>query len=163
MKNSSVASSGKDFQRGFALLEVMIGVLIFSFGLLGLAALQANMIKSTSEARYRAMASYIAQQKLGELWADPQNIATQLENGLDVSAMGLPEGQRTVVLYGVANGASTVGVEVSWRLRGNLESAAGGDNRQSRGLVAAMGQASPLIADGRGRFVTYASIGGATP
>ena len=55
-------------QQGAILLEALIAVLIFSFGLLALAGLQTVMIKNTDDAKYRAEATFIAQQKLGEIW-----------------------------------------------------------------------------------------------
>lgn len=84
-------------EQGFALLEVMIAILIFSFGLLGLVGLQANMIKQSTDARYRAVASYLAQEKLGEMWTKPAELknASLVENNFDVSGF-LPSGTRTV-------------------------------------------------------------------
>jgi type IV pilus assembly protein PilV len=82
-------------EQGFALLEVLISILIFSFGVLGIVGIQASMIKHTSDAKYRADASYIAQQRLGRMWSDPDNVLTYLENATDISGL-LPSGTRTV-------------------------------------------------------------------
>ncbi|MBS1142249.1 MAG: hypothetical protein H6R13_3702 [Proteobacteria bacterium] len=95
MTESGMPMKPNSSEQGFALLEVMIAILIFSFGLLGLVGLQANMIKQSTDARYRAVASYLAQQKLGEMWANPANVLTLLENSVDVSA-SLPAGTRSV-------------------------------------------------------------------
>lgn len=78
------------------LLEALIAILIFSFGVLGIVGLQASMVKSTSDAKYRSTASYIAQQRIGEMWADPANLPPEdLNQDIDVSAQ-LPEGIRRV-------------------------------------------------------------------
>ena len=63
-------------QQGVVLLEALIAILIFSLGILGLVGLQAGMVKGTSEAKYRAEASYVAQREIGRIWADPNNAAS---------------------------------------------------------------------------------------
>ncbi len=65
-------------QQGVILIEVMIAILIFSIGVLALVGLQATMIKNTAEAKYRSEASYIAQSRIGQIWADTSLAATVL-------------------------------------------------------------------------------------
>ncbi|HZH42875.1 MAG TPA: prepilin-type N-terminal cleavage/methylation domain-containing protein [Lysobacter sp.] len=48
--------------RGFSLIEVMIAVVVLSFGLLSLAGLQAELMRAGAEAKARANATAIAQQ-----------------------------------------------------------------------------------------------------
>jgi type IV pilus assembly protein PilV len=62
---------------------------------LALVGLQAAMVKNTSDSKYRADASFIAQQKIGMIWSDPVNAIAQLENNTDISSL-LPSGTRTV-------------------------------------------------------------------
>ena len=84
-------------QHGVVLLEALIAVLIFSLGVLGIVGLQATMIKSASDAKYRSEASYLAQQRIGEMWATPDNLAGFIENDADISATTtLPSATRTV-------------------------------------------------------------------
>lgn len=47
--------------RGFSLIEVMIAVVVLSFGLLALAALQASLFRAGAESKARANATAIAQ------------------------------------------------------------------------------------------------------
>jgi type IV pilus assembly protein PilV len=82
-------------QQGVIMIEVLVAILIFSIGVLAVVGLQATMIKSTADAKYRADASYIAQSRIGQMWADPQNLASYLETNTDVSSQ-LPGGTRTV-------------------------------------------------------------------
>ncbi|MEI7613152.1 MAG: prepilin-type cleavage/methylation domain-containing protein [Betaproteobacteria bacterium] len=82
-------------QQGIVLLESLIAILIFSFGVLAIVGLQASMIKSTSDAKYRSEASYIAQQRIGQMWTDPGNLSTYIETATDISTL-LPGGTRTV-------------------------------------------------------------------
>ncbi len=82
-------------QQGIVLLEALIAILIFSMGILALVGLQASMIKNTTGTKFRGDASYIAQQRIGLMWADPANAGTYVEANTDISAL-LPSGKRTV-------------------------------------------------------------------
>ena len=77
--SAKFARKGKSAQQGVVLLEALIAMLIFSMGVLALVGLQAAMIKNTSDSKYRAEASFIAQQRIGMIWADPANALTYLE------------------------------------------------------------------------------------
>lgn len=95
MKRSSSMQSSIPGEHGFALLEVLVSIVIFSFGVLGVLGVQASMVKHSSDAKYRSEASYIAQQRLGQMWANPANAVNYLESGTDISSQ-LPSGTRTV-------------------------------------------------------------------
>jgi type IV pilus assembly protein PilV len=101
-------------QKGMVLLEALIAILIFSMGILAIAGLQAAMVKNTSDARYRSDAAFIAQQRLGVMWADPDNLATYVEADTDISTL-LPDGKRTVTLPAVGGEVSVV---VTWQVPG---------------------------------------------
>lgn len=78
MKRYSVpAAPGMKKESGVALLEALIAMLIFSMGILALMGLQAVSIKQTADAKYRADAAFLANQIIGEMWADnPANLAS---------------------------------------------------------------------------------------
>jgi type IV pilus assembly protein PilV len=57
-------------QRGAFLLESLIGILIFSLGVLGIVGLQAQAIRFTNDAEYRAEAVYLANSLISQMWAD---------------------------------------------------------------------------------------------
>lgn len=84
-------------QNGAVLLESLIAVLLFSLGVLALVGLQSAMLKNTTDSKYRADAAFIAQQRLGLMWADPTNVNNYLEPspGTDISNL-LPNGRRIV-------------------------------------------------------------------
>lgn len=90
--------TGPYSQQGVVIIEAMIAILIFSIGVLGIIGMQANMVKNTTDSKYRADAGYIAQQTIGTMWSDIDPVAN-LDNyvvaGEDISAL-LPGGQRTV-------------------------------------------------------------------
>ncbi len=107
-------NSGKA-QRGAMLLEALIAIVIFSMGILALVGLQASMLSNTSNAKYRADASYVAQQRVGQMWADSDNAINYLENQTAVS--GLPNGKRTVTQPNL----NQFVVTVTWQAPGDSE------------------------------------------
>lgn len=62
-------------QGGALLLESMIAILLFSLGVLSLVGMQAMAVTSVSEAKYRTDASFLANQLIGQIWVDRDNIA----------------------------------------------------------------------------------------
>lgn len=89
-------STPKSSQHGVVLLEAMIAILIFSMGVLAIVGLQAAMIKNTADSKFRADASYIAQQEIGRIWVSGVNCANYVAPNPDISDL-LPNGRRTVV------------------------------------------------------------------
>ena len=57
-------------QAGGFLLEALVGILIFTLGVLGLMALQGRAIGYTSDAQYRGEAAYLANAYISKMWAD---------------------------------------------------------------------------------------------
>lgn len=57
-------------QEGVMLLEALIGILIFSLGVLALVAMQAVSVSTVSNARYRTEASFLANEILSQVWVD---------------------------------------------------------------------------------------------
>jgi type IV pilus assembly protein PilV len=107
-------------QKGVVLLEALIAILIFSIGILAIVGLQAAMIKNTSDNKYRSDASFIAQERIGQMWADPNNVANYFETDTSIADV-LPNGTRTVVAEPTGRGLVTV--TVTWQ-------APGGDQHQ---------------------------------
>ena len=101
-------------QGGVALLEALIAILVFSIGILGVIALQANMIQATGDAKFRGEASFIAQQRVGQIWADGDSAAALASQGvIDEAVPGLPGGLISVVRG--CNGSSwCFTITVSW-------------------------------------------------
>ncbi len=87
--------STKLSQKGAVLLEALIAILIFSMGILALVGLQAAMLQNTTDSKFRADASYLAQQQIGRIWADPANAATYVTSNTSLSPV-LPGGLLTI-------------------------------------------------------------------
>ncbi len=62
-------------QKGSALLESLIAMLLFSMGILAIVGLQAASIKNTASAKYRIDASMLANRIIGQMWVDNKNNA----------------------------------------------------------------------------------------
>lgn len=65
----------KGKQSGIALVEALIAILLFSFGILALVGLQALMQKNVTQSKLRGEASYLANQLIGQMWVDQANLA----------------------------------------------------------------------------------------
>lgn len=67
-------------QTGVMLLEVLIALLIFAFGILGLVGMQAVSVKLTGESKYRAEAAMFVDQLVNQMWADDRTNAALVAN-----------------------------------------------------------------------------------
>jgi len=62
-------------QDGAFLLEALIAILVFSFGVLGIVGLQARALKAVGDAQYRGEAAFYAETLAGRMWAhDPTDV-----------------------------------------------------------------------------------------
>ncbi|MGQ0545943.1 MAG: type IV pilus modification PilV family protein [Betaproteobacteria bacterium] len=79
-------------QQGVMLLEALIGILIFSIGILALIGMQATAMRATIDAKYRSEASFLANQVLGQMWvADKTNLAAFATSpGIPAACPGAP-------------------------------------------------------------------------
>lgn len=102
-------------QRGSVLLEGLIAVLIFSFGILAIVGLQAASTKAVTQAKSRVDAAFVANQRIGELWGDRDNLGAYAESKKEIDA--LPNGKRTTEING-----TTVTVTVEWKMPGDPSS-----------------------------------------
>lgn len=96
-------------QSGSVLLEGLISILIFSAGILAIIGLQAASMKNTTQAKTRIDASWIANQRIGQMWVDQANLANYAESETTVAE--LPNGKRTTVVAG-----NQVTVTVTWQM-----------------------------------------------
>ena len=60
-------------EAGVMLIEALIGILIFSIGILALLGMQGAAIKNTTDARYRSEAAFLATQIVGQMWLDDKD------------------------------------------------------------------------------------------
>jgi type IV pilus assembly protein PilV len=60
-------SSPRRRTRGFTMIEVLVSLLVASFGLMALVGLQATAVRLSTDARDRGAATFLADQLLGQL------------------------------------------------------------------------------------------------
>ncbi|WP_133126917.1 type IV pilus modification protein PilV [Legionella nagasakiensis] len=74
-------------QNGFSLIEVLISVIVLAIGLLGVAAIQLNMIRYNHSAQMRSIAISQANNMLDRMRANYSGVKTGLYNNLS----GIPD------------------------------------------------------------------------
>lgn len=109
-------------QGGIALIEALVGMLIFAFGVLGLVGLQASMTKAQTAARFRAEASNLASDLFALIESDHLTRLTLYSSAncanyvrcadwLRKAKDRLPGGDAATVIDGASG---TVTVTLSW-------------------------------------------------
>ena len=120
MKTTSRRSM-RNAQSGVMLLEALIGILIFSIGILAMVSMQAVSIKLATDSRDRAEASNLASELVGEMWLNRAALASYqytgsgtapaaLANWIAEVEASLPDAAATPPIVTV--GASPLGVSV---------------------------------------------------
>lgn len=111
MKYPAVSSR----QAGFALIEALISILLFSVGVLGIVALQAKALQFSVDSEDRSRAALFANQIVSQMWAqkstslDPA-IIRSWQAQISASSSGLPSGSGSI---SVDNGLATV--TITWK------------------------------------------------
>ena len=101
--------------RGFSLIEVLVVVVLFSFGLLGLVGLQARAMQVSVNAEDSQRAAMLANEMASTMWGantvnvDASVITPWQTRLADPTNRGLPNGTGTVVVNG-----NTARITVSW-------------------------------------------------
>lgn len=67
-------------QSGAFLLEVLIAILIFSVGILGIVGLQASAVTASTDAKYRSEASLLANKLIGQMWVSARSLGALQTN-----------------------------------------------------------------------------------
>lgn len=62
------------------LVEVLVGLMIFTIGVLGLVGVQAAMVRAQTSANFRAEAAQLASDLVGRMWVDTANVDAYLDN-----------------------------------------------------------------------------------
>lgn len=114
--HKQISSPPKSAQQGVVLVEAMIAILIFSMGVLAVVGLQAAMVKNTADSKYRADAGYIAQQRIGLMWSDPDNLPADGSNTVFAITDLLPGGSVSVTRAG-----AQFTVTVTWQQPGEAQ------------------------------------------
>ena len=97
-------------QKGATLLEALIGILIFSVGILALVGMQALAIKQMTDAKYRSDASFFANEIIGHMWGNRASLGSYAFNGTGTPPAALTGWVASIQngLPGVAGAANTL-------------------------------------------------------
>lgn len=88
-------------QQGVMLLEALIGILIFTIGILAMVAMQANAISNVSNAQYRSEASALADEIMSQI---------QIDRGSDLTLIGVDQ-------YALSGGTTSYAPLSNWLQR----------------------------------------------
>lgn len=121
-------------QAGSYLLEALIAMLIFAFGVLGLIGLLGSSIRVTNDARYRSEAANLAGAMIADMWTMTASQMDQqfgsggkkLEAWQKKAESLLPAAAANPIVVdlaqpGLSPESRTVVVTVSWQIPGNKE------------------------------------------
>ena len=95
---------------GVVLIEVMVALLIFMLGVLGMVGLLVSMTRATTDSKVRADAAYLASEMVGRLWSDTANLASY--DGSNCASTGLCKEWQSKVAARLPKGVGSVGVTV---------------------------------------------------
>jgi type IV pilus assembly protein PilV len=71
----------RSLQEGVMLLEALLGILIFSVGILAVVGMQSMAVKTVAESKYRMDASFLANEVIGDMWVNRSNLASYAYTG----------------------------------------------------------------------------------
>jgi type IV pilus assembly protein PilV len=109
------ATSRHRHHRGFTLLEVLVSLLVFSFGVLGMVGLQARAVQFSVDAEDRSKAAVIANEVITWMWSQktltvPAATITAFET--QAQSAGLPANVAIAVPAPVGGVAT---VTITWK------------------------------------------------
>jgi type IV pilus assembly protein PilV len=116
-----LVTSNKPFSRrrrtrGFTLIEVLISILVFSFGVLGAVGMQARVLQLSTQNSDRARASMLANELATQMvLAKSVTIDITAWNARvgNPAVSGLPSGVGSVA-FSTPNGTNTATITVKW-------------------------------------------------
>lgn len=123
-------------QKGIALLEVLISLLIFSLGILGLIGLQTRALSLSIDAEDRNRAALLANEVASTMWLQgsvtlsSEKLAAWQASVADLTKNGVPNGVGTITaVTGTTNSAD---VKITWHPPSRSSSAADESNFTTR-------------------------------
>jgi type IV pilus assembly protein PilV len=103
----------KNKQCGFMLIEALVGIFIFSIGVLAVVAMQGHAIGQVSDAKYRIDASFLANEIIGQIWVDRANIGAYAFPGGSAAGLAAWTAKVDATLPGTAANPPTIAVDAA--------------------------------------------------
>lgn len=105
-------------QLGMAMLEVLVSVLLFSLGILGLIGLQAQAIQFSVESDMRNRAALLANEMASVMWLNNNSVLDTAAGGANSwdtrIAAALPKGEVTVEAVTDATLPNSADITIEW-------------------------------------------------
>ena len=126
MKGPVIADARAPRQGGFTLIEVLIAIVIFAVGVLGLVGVQTATTRVSSDARFRSEAAALADELLARMQsASRATVAADyatggarfndwLNNRVRATGVGLPSANATVAFGAVNADPNSVRIVITW-------------------------------------------------
>lgn len=107
-------------QSGVTLIEVLVSLLLFSIGVLGMVAMQAKAIAYSVSAEDRSRAANLAAELIATMWTEgttsPSNYAAWQARVQDAKTAGLPNAAGSVAdSTDSTTGIKTTTVTITWK------------------------------------------------
>lgn len=106
-------------QGGMALMEALVAILIFSFGILGLIGLEASAINFSADSEDRNRAALFANEVASSMWlagtvtVPAATLTTWQTNIANATASGLTNG--TLAVTAVAGTTNAADITITWK------------------------------------------------
>ena len=116
LKPRPVRTAPRNRNRGVSMIEVLVVIVLFSFGLIGMVGLQARAVQFSVSAEDSSRAALLANDIVSAMWVnnsvtlDAGDIAAWNTRVSDPTDRGLPNGAGTVAVAG-----NVATVTVTWR------------------------------------------------
>ena len=107
-------------QAGMSLIEVLVAILVFSYGVLGMVGLQAQAVKMSAESEDRARAALMANEIVSQMWMSRATTLPQATIDAWVARLqnpavsGLPSATGTIGTPTLIDGVQVVQVTIQW-------------------------------------------------
>jgi type IV pilus assembly protein PilV len=108
-------------ERGFTLIEVLVSILIFSIGVLGMVAMQARAVQTGTDSQDRNHAAALANELAGNMWAvhtgdvtNPLLTNYYTNTWLPEVAAALPGGVGSATLSTTGTTAGVTTIQINW-------------------------------------------------
>ncbi|HIV73170.1 MAG TPA: type IV pilus modification protein PilV [Candidatus Aquabacterium excrementipullorum] len=114
------------------LLEVLVALLIFAIGVLGLVSMQSTAVRQSSDAQYRTIAAIQAQNLISQMWMSKRTVgvlsANYASGGAGYTAWynvlktsGLPQVTDYPPTVTFATGSNLATITVFWKAPGDTD------------------------------------------
>jgi len=112
--NSVSSTSGRSgrapqgAQRGSALIEALIAIVLFGIGIVSLVRVLGTAVRDAGDVEFRSVAAAVADTTIARMWVDRSNLASYVVSNATLA--DLPGGTQTVTVNG-----NIVTVTINWQ------------------------------------------------